>query len=297
LDGAFRWVDAVGPLILFWMMAVVGLELTVDDFRRVARQRTSVLVGTLGQWTLLPLAALGLVAALDLSGATAAGVVLITAAPGGGISNVFTYVARANTALSVTLTAVSSLCAVVTLPILTSAGFDRVGGEGLQMDVPVVPMIGQLALFVLLPIALGMAVRARRRELAVRWAGRLRRGVLITLVVFLAIGVSAGDDALLSDVYASLGVALLWTLVAMAVGFVVAVACRLDAADRFTFVIEYSVKNVGLAAIVAIAGFQRPELAVFAGAYVLVGYPLAVLACLGFRRLREGPTAGAPAGR
>lgn len=286
MDGSFDWVDAIGPLILSWMMAVVGLELTVDDFRRVARQRASVLVGTLGQWTLLPLAALGLVAALDLRGATAAGVVLITAAPGGGISNVFTYVARANTALSVTLTAVSSLCAVVTLPILTSAGFGRVGGEGLQLDVPVVPMTAQLALFVLLPIAIGMRVRARRRELALRWAGRLRRGVLIALVAFLVLGVSTGDEALLSELWGSLPAALLWTLAAMAVGFAVAVACRLDAADRFTFVIEYSVKNVGLAAIVAIAGFGRPELAVFAGAYVLVGYPIAALACLGFRRLR-----------
>jgi BASS family bile acid:Na+ symporter len=160
------------------------------------------------------------------------------------------------------------------------------------MDVPVVPMIGQLALFVLLPIALGMALRARRRELAQRWAGRLRRGVLIALVGFVALGVSSGDDALLAELYASLGVALLWTLLAMAIGFAVAVACRLDAADRFTFLIEYSVKNVGLAAIVAIAGFQRPELAVFAGAYVVVGYPLAVLACLGFRRLRGGHAAG-----
>ena len=287
MDGAgFRWIDAAGPLILFWMMGVVGLELSVDDFRRVARQRASVLVGTLGQWTLLPLAALGVVAALDLSGVTAAGVVLITAAPGGGISNVFTYVARANTALSVTLTAVSSLCAVVTLPLLTAAGFERVGGAELEMDVPVLPMTGQLALFVLLPIALGMRVRARRSELALRWAGRLRRGVLAALVVFVVLGVSMGDAVLLEQLTGSLGAALVWTLVAMAVGFLVAVACRLAAADRFTFLIEYSVKNVGLAAIVAIAGFQRPELAVFAGAYVVIAYPLAVLLCLGFRRLR-----------
>jgi predicted Na+-dependent transporter len=110
--------------------------------------------------------------------------------------------------------------------------------------------------------------------------------VLAALVVFVGLGVSTGDEALLAGLVGSLGAALVWTLVAMAVGFLVALLCRLDAADRFTFVIEYSVKNVGLAAIVALAGFGRPELAVFAGAYVVVAYPLAVLACLGFRRLR-----------
>ncbi len=286
MEGAFRWVDAIGPLILFWMMGVVGLELVVDDFRRVARRPGSVLIGTLGQWTLLPLAALGVIHGLGLEGTTAAGVVLITAAPGGGISNVFSYVARANTALSVTLTAVSSLAAVVTLPLITSAGFARVSGGDLVLEVPVLPMIGQLALFVLLPIGLGMAVRARRPALALRWAGRLRRGVLFALVFFLVLAISADDTGLAGEVSGALLAGGVWTLAAAAVGYGVALACRLDAVDRFTFMIEYSVKNVGLAAIVALAGFGQPELAIFAGAYVVVGYPLAALACLAFRRLR-----------
>jgi BASS family bile acid:Na+ symporter len=291
----FRWIDAAGPLILFWMMAAVGLELSLDDFRRVARYRWSVVVGTLGQWTLLPLATGALVLALGLPGSTAAGVVLITATPGGAISNVFTYLAGANTALSVTLTAVSSLLAVVTLPLLTATGFDWFAGEALAMEVPVLPMIGQLALFVLTPIAAGMLVRARRPAFAQRNAPRVRRAVLIALVAFLVIGMSSDDSGLLGAVAAGLVPALLWTVVAMAVGFAVAVACRLEAPERFTFVIEYSVKNVGLAAIVALAGFGKPELAVFAGAYVVVGYPLAALACVGFRRLRAAPPAPPPA--
>jgi len=286
MEAEFRPTDAIGPLILFWMMGVVGLELVVDDFRRVARRPVVVLVGTLGQWTLLPLAALGVIRGLDLDATTAAGVVLLTAAPGGGISNVFTYMAGANTALSVTLTAVASLAAVVTLPLLTAAGFAQVGGEDFDVDVPVLPMIAQLALFVLLPIGLGMLARARRPEAAVRWAARLRRAVLVALVVFLAIAVVADDSGLSGELSGALVGGFVWTLVAGAVGFGVALACRLDAPDRFTFVIEYAVKNVGLAAIVALAGFGRPDLAVFPGAYVVIGYPLAALACLGFRRLR-----------
>jgi BASS family bile acid:Na+ symporter len=166
----------------------------------------------------------------------------------------------------------------------------------MDMQVPVLPMIGQLALFVLLPIGLGMALRARRPAFAQRSAGLLRRGVLIALVGFLGIAMSSDDSGLVGEISKSLLPALLWTLLAMAVGFLVAVACRLEGPERFTFVIEYSVKNVGLAAIVALTGFHKPELAIFAGAYVLVGYPLAVLASLAFRKLYR-PAAEPPGGR
>ena len=78
--------------------------------------------------------------------------------------------------------------------------------------------------------------------------------------------------------------ALLWTVIAMAVGWVVARTAGLQADEAFTFLIEFSIRNVGLAAIVALAVLQRPDLAVFFGAYVLVGYPLASLICLAYRR-------------
>lgn len=285
---AVSWTDLAGPVILFAMMGVVGLELTVADFRRVATYPGVVLWGTLGQWTALPLAAALLLALLDLEPHMAAGVVLLTAAPGGGISNVFTFLAGANTALSVTLTAVSSLLAVLVLPLVTALGFARFVGGEVDVAVPVGPMIGQLALLVLLPIGLGMVLRARRPEAVLRHAGRLRRVVLAALVVLMAAGLASDSTGLVGEVFVGLGAALAWTAVATAVGLAVATLLGLNGGDRFTMVIEYAVKNVGLAAIVALSGFGRPEFAVFAGSYVLTGYPLAALAALAYRRVTRG---------
>jgi len=285
---AVSWIDLAGPVVLFVMMGVVGLELTVADFRRVASYPGIVLWGTLGQWTLLPLAAAALLWGLDLEPHMAAGVILLTAAPGGGISNVFTFLAGANTALSVTLTAVSSLLAVVVLPLVTALGFAWFVGSDADVEVPVLPMIGQLAALVLLPVALGMLVRSRRPELVLRYAGRLRQVVLGALVVLMTVALSSDSTGLVGQVFLGLGVGLAWTAVATAVGLAVARLLGLGGPDAFTMVVEFAVKNVGLAAIVALSGFGRPEFAIFAGSYILTGYPLAALAALVYRRVTRG---------
>jgi len=285
---AVSWIDLAGPVVLFVMMGVVGLELTVADFRRVARYPGIVLWGTLGQWTALPLAAAALLWGLDLEPHMAAGVIVLTAAPGGGISNVFTFLAGANTALSVTLTAVSSLLTVVVLPLMTALGFAWFVGSEVDVEVPVIPMIGQLAALVLLPVGLGMVVRVRRPELVLRYAGRLRQVVLGALVVLMTVALSSDSTGLVGQVFLGLGVGLAWTAVATAVGLAVARLLGLNGPDAFTMVVEYAVKNVGLAAIVALSGFGRPDFAIFAGSYILTGYPLAALAALVYRRVSRG---------
>ena len=103
----------LGPYGLFVLMTIVGMELTVDDFRRVVAAPRAVIGGTLGQLLLLPLMTWGLVVGLGLAPIFGAGAVLVAVSPGAGISNVLAAVARANVALSVTLTAFASVLAVL----------------------------------------------------------------------------------------------------------------------------------------------------------------------------------------
>lgn len=110
-------------------MFVVGLQLVPDDFRRVLSAPRAVIGGTLGQLMLLPLMTWGLLTLVGISPAFAAGAMLLAATPGAGMSNVMAAVAGANVALSVTLTAVSSLLAVITLPLLTAFGIRVFIGE------------------------------------------------------------------------------------------------------------------------------------------------------------------------
>jgi BASS family bile acid:Na+ symporter len=286
-------VTAVAPgLVLFLLMLAVGLELTPDDFRRVARFPRAVWVGTLGNLVALPLASVLLLRVVDASPELAAGVVLITATPGAAMSNVFTYLAGAHTALSVTLTAIASLLAVVTLPLIMALGVRGLGGAAPVVDVPVLAFSLQLLLLVLLPTGLGMALRSRWPAPTRRHAGKLRAAALLAVLGVIALSVGSGADAaeseLLAALRAGLPLALGWTLMALVLGVAIAAAARLDADDRITIGIELAAKNVGLSAIVALTVLDSPELAVFAGAYVAVGYPLVVGLALVRRRLRRG---------
>jgi BASS family bile acid:Na+ symporter len=278
-------------LILFALMLAVGLELTTDDFRRVARYPRAVWVGTLGNLCALPIATVMMLRAIEVSPHLAAGLVLITATPGAAMSNVFTYLAGAHTALSVTLTAIASLLAVVTLPIIMALGVRGLGGSAPALEVPVLALGGQLLFLVLLPTALGMALRRRWPEATARHAGQLRAGTLTAVVAVIALSVGADESGLLGEVTSGLPLALAWTVMAMLLGIALSALAGLGADDRMTVGIELAAKNVGLSAIVALTALESAELAVFAGAYVLVGYPFILVTALVRKRLRAGAIA------
>jgi len=278
-----------GPLLLFALMAVVGLELTVADFRRVLEAPRAVVGGTLAQLALLPLSTWVVVALLGLPPVFGAGAVLVAVSPGAGMSNILTAVAGANTALSVTLTAVSSTLAVITLPAFSALAMGLFLDDAVGVDVPVALLVGQLTFSLLLPISLGMWVRARWPEFVFRHGRRLQRITVITLcaIVMLAVAVGEAEGGEFGFEAARAGIlgAILWTLLAMGIGWSVATLLGLPDRDRFTFLIEFSARNVAVAAIVALSGLQRLDLTLFAGAYMIAGYPLCVIATVVRRRL------------
>jgi BASS family bile acid:Na+ symporter len=278
----------VGPLVLFGLMAVVGLELTRDDFRRVLRAPRAVLGATFAQILLLPLWTWCVVRGLEVSPVFGAGAVLIALSPGAGISNILTALAGANTALSVTLTALASLLAVVTLPTIAALGMGFFLGEATAVEVPVLLLFGQLFFALLLPIALGMWLRARRPGWAARWKRRLQHfamaGIALLTTAGFASGGGSGAELGLASLREGVVAAAVWTLGAMALGWAVAFALGLPDADRFTCLIEFSTRNVAVAAIVALSGLQRVDLVLFSAGYLLIGYPLAFAAVVWRRR-------------
>lgn len=289
--GRMDATQLVGPMVLFVLMAVVGLELTLDDFRRIASAPRALVGGTLAQIVLLPLLTWAVLALLDVTPVFGAGAVLIAVSPGAGISNILTALANANTALSVSLTAFASVLAVVTLPTIAAFGMRFFLGGEVAVEVPVLLLFGQLAVSLLLPIGLGMALRARHPELVGRYRRRLQRGAIVAIAILTTAAIvrGGGDGSGLgfADLQQGLLAAAVWTLAAMAIGWAVAAALGLDAADRFTFLLEFSTRNVAVAAIVALSGLQRLDLALFSAAYVTLGYPL-VFGAVAWRRRRSG---------
>jgi BASS family bile acid:Na+ symporter len=272
-------IQLLGPFVLFLLMIIVGLQLTPPDFRRVLANPRVVVVGTLGQLALLPLMTWAVISLLGLSPIFGAGAVILAASPGAGMSNVMTAVAGAHVALSVTLTAVSSVLAVVTLPALTALGMKVFVGDAADIEVPVGFLVSQMALFLLLPIGLGMLARAWLGDATLRYVPWINRIAVVAIIALTFVSASGPQTSLPSgdELTRALIAAGLWTAIAMGIGYGLASLLKLDADSRFTFLIEFSARNVALAFIVAISSLGRLDLSFFSGAYAMTGFPAAIL--------------------
>ena len=279
----------LGPLILLPLMFVVGLQLTPDDFRRVLQSPRAVVGGTIGQLVLLPLMTWGIVTAFGVSPILAAGAVLLAATPGAGMSNVMAAISKANVALSVTLTAIASLLAVITMPLMATLGLSFFGGDAVDVKVPLGSLFTQLVLFLAVPIGLGMLLRSRHPEAAVRYISRANRFAVIAILILTPFGAIGNQDMLPSgaEFLSALGAGLAWACVAMPIGWSVAALLGLDRDDRFTLLIEFSARNIAMTFIVAAGALGRLDLALFAAAYSMTGFPLViVLSILRGRQIR-----------
>ena len=207
----------LGPLILLPLMFVVGLQLTPDDFRRVLQSPRAVVGGTLGQLVLLPLMTWAVVVAFDVSPILAAGAVLLAATPGAGMSNVMAAISNANVALSVTLTAVASLLAVITMPLMATFGLSFFVGDALDVNVPVSTLFSQLVFFLGVPIGLGMIVRARRPDASQRYTKAANRFAIVAVLCLTPLSAMSSQNVLPSgsEFMVAFVASFVWTVAAM----------------------------------------------------------------------------------
>ncbi len=274
-------VDAITgfaiPALVWFLMLVVGLELTPADFRRVLRYPRAVTVATLGQLLLLPACAALLIWAQQPEPWVVAGMVLLAASPGGAISNLYTYLGHGNLALSVTLTAISTALALATMPVFAAAGLALFLQASDQITVPVGRMVGQLLVMLLLPLGLGMALRLSRPMLVAAARKPLRLSSLIALacLVILILIDQRGD--LWAAAGTAVPVALSFCVLTMAAGFTIGALTRLSAVDRFTLLIEFSTRNLGMVAIMGALVLGQVKLVLFATLFFLVELPIVLL--------------------
>ncbi len=287
--------DVAVPLILLVMMIGMGMELGVDDFRRVAVMPRPALVGLVGQMLLLPLVGLAFAHWPDFAPQIAVGVVIITACPGGATSNLFSYLARANVALSVTLTALSSTLCFVTIPFWIDLGLglfmSDAGADTAPLDLPVSRMVVQLFVITLLPIAIGMGIRARWPDFSERIRARLRRAMTLLMAFALVIIIGNEWETVALHLRDAAAAALVLVTGMLVASYFMARASGLEERDAFTVSIEVGLQNGALATTVVVALLERPELVVFPGAYAVLSYiPVTVWSVM--LRRRVGPIEG-----
>jgi bile acid:Na+ symporter, BASS family len=238
------------PVALAVIMCSLGLSLTPADFRRVLVYPKGVAIGLANLLVISPLLAFAVAEAYGLAPELAVGLVLMGAAPGGTIANLLTHLARGDTALSVTMTAVSSLAAVVTVPLYLGLSIDWFDA-GVGDDVGIGGVVARVFLITIVPLALGMWVRSRDPERADRVEPRVKR-VAFAFFLVVVVAAVATEFGVIRDNIADLALATLTlNVAAMAVSFAVARAARLSSSQSTAIALELGVHNSTLAIAVA----------------------------------------------
>jgi len=254
------------PVALGIIMLGLGLSLTPRDFARVAKQPRAVIVALLCQLVLLPAICFGLVLLFQLPPVLAVGMMMLAASPGGTTANLYSHLFRGDIALNISLTALNSVIAVVTLPIITNlaiAYFDPFDGElGMQWAKTV-----EVFAIVLLPVALGMIVRRVWPQFADRMDKPVRIVSVIVLIVVIA-GAVASNWALLVENVASLAlITVLFCLISLGVGYLVPRLLKVGKRQAIASSFEIGIHNATLAIVIAQTVMGSVELSLPAAVY------------------------------
>ncbi len=273
------WIDLGLSVGMFMLMLGMGLTLVADDFRRIATDPRATIVGTVLQLLVMPLVGLALANIFDLTPILAAGLVVVAACPGGMFSNMYVHFAKGNTALSITLTATATVVTLFTLPLWVQFALTLFEAhDGGAVEMPVLETALRLSALTILPVAIGMFLRARNPA-ALRWERRATIPGAIIIVLGAAVGTSSNPD--LDKIIESIAPAAAFAISAMTVGTIVPLLFRIPARDAVTIAVEMIVKNTLLGIvlvaqvldfeavlpILAFAAFQTPG-----GVILLIGW-------------------------
>jgi BASS family bile acid:Na+ symporter len=252
--GSLMLLNAILAVVMF----SIALDLSPAQFRALARAPRPVIAGFLSQFVALPAATFLLVLALQPRPSIALGLMLVAACPGGNISNFLTHRAGGNTALSVSLTALATLGAVVLTPLNialwgglyapTRAILHATAIDPLQVVVTVVFLLA-------VPLALGMVLNARNPALAARVRRPLQTLSMVIFVAFIVAALAANWGYFLELAGLVAGLVIAHNALALALGFCVATLFALAPADRRAITIETGIQNSGLGLILIFAFF------------------------------------------
>ena len=238
------------PYLLGLVMFGMGITLTFNDFGEVAKHPKSVAIGVVGQFVIMPSIAFVLAKAFDLPPDLAVGVILVGSCPGGTSSNVMTYLAKGNTALSVACTTISTLLS----PLLTPAIFYVLASQWLEIDASA--MFLSVLKMVLFPIFLGLVVRALFKKTIEQASQTMPLVSVISIVLILAAVVAVSKDKIVESGLLIFTVVVLHNCLGYLIGYWAAKLFKLNVADSKAIAIEVGMQNSGLGAALAAAHFN-----------------------------------------
>ncbi len=265
-------IVAISLMIIMFGM---GLSLTREDFKRVARNPKAVVLGLLNQLVFLPIIGFVLVSTLDLMPEIAIGIMILAACPGGATSNVIALLAKGDTALSVTLTAISSIITIVTIPFIVKFALQRFSGEDSQVTLDVLQMIVQLLMIVIVPVFLGMLIRAKATKFALKM-GKPVQIASVLLLVLIITGLLIKEKHNIVPYFKQAGLpTVLLSSISMVLGYISASSFKLRKPQSISIAVESGIQNSGLAITIAVVTLQNTSFGIAGAIYTLVMYMVA----------------------
>lgn len=252
------------PIAIAAIMCSLGLALTPADFRRVLVAPRGVAIGMLNLALISPLLAFVMAELFALPPELAVGLVLLGASPGGMMANLLTHLARGDTALSVTMTAVSSVASVVTVPLFLGLSSDHFDA-GTLGDVSMPGVVALVFAITIVPVAIGMTLRQRWPERVAEAYPRVRAASLGIFALVVLAAIVSEYDTVAENAAEVAGAALSLNVAAMAVSFVISKLARLDDRQSTAIALELGVHNSTLA--IAVGASLTSELTIPAAVY------------------------------
>ncbi|WP_312966810.1 bile acid:sodium symporter family protein [Acinetobacter gerneri] len=246
---AFVWMKAYIPWVLGIIMLGMGMTMTVDDFKSVLSQPKAVVIGVLAQFIVMPSVALLLCKVFQLPPEIAVGVILVGCCPGGTASNVITYMAKGNTALSVACTSVSTFLA----PVLTPAIFYLLASQWLPIDAG--SMFVDILKVVIFPIIIGVFLRTLFKEKTEQYIQVMPLISVVGIVVIVAAIIAASKASIMQSGLLILGVVMLHNALGFLLGFWASRLFKLSYFDSKAVSIEVGMQNSGLGVTLAAIHF------------------------------------------
>ena len=244
-------------LCLGFLMFGVALDIDFSSFKKVLKNPKSLGVGLFSQLIILPLLTLGLIYLLKPHPSLAMGMLLIAACPGGNVSNYAVHISGANTALSVTLTSISTLASALTTPLIFTFLQDFLPGhDAKQISLSVWQMSGSLIKLIIFPILLGFAFKKYFSSFTAKilpWIKQLSMLIFLSFVVFALLG---NFQNIKSFLYLVFWLVFIHNALALAVGFYIGKPFGLGLQDRQTIAIETGIQNSGLGLILVFNFFD-----------------------------------------
>ena len=267
MDNLSVIILAVSLIIIMWGM---GLSLLIDDFKRILNYPKAVFIGLTNQLVILPLIGFSLASVFSVSPEIAIGVMILSACPGGPTSNLITHLAKGDTALSVSLTAMSSLISIITIPFVINFSLVSFIHEGQIIQLNILATILQIFVIVIIPVSMGMFIRFKAPKFSDKMEKPVRVGSAVVLALVI-VGIILKERASMGSYFEQAGwITLSLNIASMMVGFLSARLLKISKAQAISISIESGIQNGTMAIMIATSLLANSAFAVAPAIYSII---------------------------